>query len=325
MMKGKYWSAIAILLVMAVSAFAAEEYPTRQIEYVVPAGAGGGTDAIARVVADYMGKKFGQPIMVVNKPGGGGVIGSSYVLKQQKADGYTIMADVHSFSSMLVAGMVNAPVTLEDRAFVSRLVVDPIAFAVNVDAPWKTFREFSEWVKKNPEQLTWGSVGPAGLSAFGIQDWLAAIGVDGSKTKFVPTKGAADSLTKLAGNHIVLACHTVAECYSLYKAGKVRILAIQAEKRNKYIPEVPTAGEEGIKGLSVIWWTGIILRKGTPNPILAKWEKGVDEMVKDPEFEKRMDLLHSGINYLGSKDFEKFVYEEAKYYTELAKRIGIRK
>jgi len=316
---------VVMVVLLGTMAFAAEEYPTRQIEYVVPAGAGGGTDAIARVVADMIGKKFGQPIMVVNKPGGGGVIGSSYVLKQQKPDGYTVLADVHSFSSMLVAGMINPPVTLEDRAFVARLVVDPIAFAVNVNAPWKTFKEFSAWVKANPDKLTWGSVGPAGLSAFGIQEWLAAIGADASKTKMVPTKGAADSLTKLAGEHIVLACHTVAECYSLYKAGKVRILAIQAEKRNKYVPEIPTAGEEGIKGLSVIWWTGITMRKGTPDSILQKWGRSVAEMIKDPEFEKRMDSLHSAIHYLPSEEYKKFVYEEARYYTELAKRIGIRK
>lgn len=324
-MKKKCFIVLMVLFALGTTALAAEEYPTRQIEYVVPAGAGGGTDAIARVVADMIGKKFGQPIMVVNKPGGGGVIGSSYVLKQQKADGYTVMADVHSFSSMLVAGMVNPPVTLEDRAYVARLVVDPIAFAVNIEAPWKNFRELGEWVKKNPDQLTWGSVGPAGLSAFGVQEWLAAIGADGSKTKMVPTKGAADSLTKLAGGHIVLACHTVAECYSLYKAGKVRILAVQAERRNKYIPEVPTVGEEGVPGLSVKWWTGIVMRKGTPESILQKWERAVEEMVKDPEFERRMDLLHSTIQYLPRKDFERFVYEEARYYTELAKRIGIRK
>jgi tripartite-type tricarboxylate transporter receptor subunit TctC len=253
------------------------------------------------------------------------VVGTAYVLKQQKADGYTVMNDANSYSSMLVAGMVNPPVTLEDRAFAARLVVDPICFAVNAAAPWKTFREFSEWVKKNPEQLTWASIGPAGLSAFAVHDWLAAIGADGSKTKFVPTQGATDSLTKLAGNHVVLAVHTVAECYSLYKGGKIRILAIQAEKRSKYIPEVPTAGEEGVKGLSVIWWAGITLRKGTPEPILAKWEKAAEEMVKDPEFEKRMDLIHSGISYLNSKDYKKFVYKETEYYTELAKRVGIRK
>jgi len=325
-MKWKILGVIFFGAAMAVSAFAQQpEYPVRQIEYVVPAGAGGGTDAIARVVADFIGKKFGQPIMVVNKPGGGGVIGSSYVLKQQKPDGYTILADVHSFSSMLVAGMVNPPVTLEDRVFIARLVVNPIVFAVNVDAPWKTFKEFGEWVKANPEKLTWGSVGPAGLSAFGVHDWLAAIGADATKTKMVPTKGAADSVTKLAGGHIVLACHTVAECYALHKGGKIKVLAVQAQKRDKYMPEVPTALEEGVKGLSVIWWTGITMRKGTPDYIVSKWEKAVEELAKDPEFVKRMDMIQSDIHYLDSKDFANFVYDEAKYYTELAKRIGIRK
>ena len=324
-MKKKVGSVFMMVLVLAFSAFAAENYPTRQMEHVVPAGAGGGTDAIARLAADYIGKKFGQPVMVVNKPGGGGVIGASYVLKQQKADGYTLLADVHSYSSMLVAGMINPPVTLEDRAFVARLSVNPIVYAVNVEAPWKNFKEFSEWVKSNPDKLTWGSVGPSGLSAFGVQDWLSVIGADHTKTKMVPTKGAADSLTKLAGNHIVLACHTVAECYSLHKGGKIRVLAVQAEKRDPYLPEVPTALEEGYKGLSVTWWTGITMRKGTPDSIVNKWEKAAEEMAKNTDFQKKMDLIQSNIKYLNGKDFAKFVYAEAKYYTELAKRIGIRK
>jgi len=196
---------------------------------------------------------------------------------------------------------------------------------VNVEAPWKTFKEFSEWVKANPEKLTWGSVGPSGLSAYGIQDWLAVIGGDHTKTKMVPTKGAADSLTKLAGNHIVLACHTVAECYTLQKAGKIRVLAVQAPQRSKYMPEAPTAGEEGVKGLSVIWWTGITMRKGTADSIVKKWETTVEEMAKDPEFHKKMDLIQSDVNYLNGNDFAKFIFDEAKYYTELAKRVGIRK
>jgi tripartite-type tricarboxylate transporter receptor subunit TctC len=300
------------------------DYPTRQIEYVVPAGAGGGTDTIARVVAEFAGKKLGQPVMVLNKTGGGGVIGTSYVLKQTKADGYTILAETHSWSSMLAAGMVDPPVTLEDRIFIARFVVDPLVFAVNADAPWKTFREFGEWVKANPDKLTWGSTGPAAISAFAVQEWLSLIGVDHRKTNLVPIKGAADAVTKLAGGHIMLAVHTVGECYSLYKGGKIRILAVESEKRSKYLPEIPTAAEQGVKGSGVVWWTGMSIRKGTADSIVKKWMQLSEDMVKESEFQKKIDLVHSELQYLNSESLTKFANTEVNKYRELAKRIGIR-
>ncbi len=300
------------------------EYPTRQIEYIVPAGAGGGTDTIARVVAEFAGKKLGQPIMVVNKTGGGGVIGTSYVLKQSKADGYTILAETHSWSSMLEAGMANSPVTLKDRIFIARFVVDPLVFAVKADAPWKTFREFGEWVKANPEKLTWGSTGPAAIAAFAVQEWLSIIGVDHTKTNLVPIKGAADAVTKLAGGHIMLAVHTVGECYSLHKGGKIRILAVESEKRSKYLPDIPTTIEQGVKGSGVVWWTGLSLRTGTADSVVKKWMKLSEDMAKDSEFQKKIDLIHSEVNYLNSEGLTKFANDEVKKYRELAKRIGIR-
>ncbi len=325
-MKSRFFLVLTIFAGMTNFSFAGQpEYPTRGIEIVVGAAAGGGTDLCARVVAEFAAKKFGQPVMVVNKPGGGGVIGTAYVLKQSKADGYTVLPDIHTYSSMLVGGMVNPPVLLEDRIFIARFVVDPLAYAVKADGPWKNFREFGAWVKANPEKLSWASVGPAGLSSFGIQDWLAAIGADHSQTRMVPTQGATDSLTKLAGGHVVLACHTVAECYTLHKAEKIRILAVQSEERSKFLPDVPTALEEGVKGLSVKWWMGISLRKGTPDFIVKKWENLMEEMVKDPEVKKKVEVIHSEIQYLNSKEFKNFVYQETKYYTEMAKRIGIRK
>lgn len=301
------------------------QYPTRQIEYVVPAAAGGSTDLVARAVAEYVSKKWGKPVTVVNKPGGGCAVGAQYALQQAKPDGYTVFADVHSASSMMVAGMKNPPVKLEDRVFVSRLILDPICFAVKADAPWKTFQEFTEWVKAHPDQLSWATVGPAGLSAFGVCDWLAAIGVDPAKTRMVVTDGASDSLTKLAGGHVVLACHTVAECYTLAQAGKIRVLAVEADQRSPYMPDVPTTDEAGVPGLHVKWWTGVSVPKGTPDYVVQKWAQTLQEMVKDPAFVQQAEKLHVGISYLGPQDFKDFVYREAEFYTQLASFIGLRK
>ncbi len=159
-MKGRLIAVLVIVAGMAAVGHA-QEYPTRNIEYIVPTLAGGGTDLSSRAIAEFASKRLGQAILPVNKPGGGTAVGLAYAMKQAKADGYTVFAETPTSSSMMVAGMVTPPVLLEDRTFAGRMIVDPMAYAVKVDAPWKTFKEFSAWAKANPDKLTWVSLGPA--------------------------------------------------------------------------------------------------------------------------------------------------------------------
>ncbi|WP_243633267.1 Bug family tripartite tricarboxylate transporter substrate binding protein [Paenibacillus xerothermodurans] len=300
-------------------------YPTRQIEYVVPFAPGGGVDLVARTVAEYLSKKWNQPISVVNKPGGGGAVGAQAVLQQSAKDGYTVLADNNSSTSMLAAGAAKPPVGIEEHLLVSRVVEDAAAFAVSEDAPWKDFNEFCDWVRANPEQLSWTSVGPAGFSSFAVAEWTKAIGADLSRTKMVATKGASDSVPMIAGGHAVLAVHTVAELYPLAKAGKIRLLAVVSDKRSPYFPDVPTADEQGVKGLTVQWWTGISMPAGTPPAIREKWDKAVSEMVEDPAFVEKLKMIQVEPGYLNSNDFESFLKKETEYYTEIAAKAGIRK
>lgn len=301
------------------------DYPVRQIEYVVPAAAGGGTDRVARAIAEYVGKEFGQPVLVVNKTGGGNVVGCEYALKQSKPDGYTVLADIQSSTSMMVAGMADSPIKLEDRAFISRVIQDPTCFAVKADAPWKDFREFVEWVKANPEELTWTSIGPSGISAFAVAEFCNTIGVDFNKTRMVATSGAAESLPLVAGGNAVLATHTVAETLTLAQAGKVRILAVSAPERSPFAPDVPTCAEQGVEGLTVKWWTGITAPAGTPKEIIEKWDSVIAKMVKDPAFLETAKKMNVNISYMNSADFEKYVKEETEHYIKIATELGIRK
>jgi tripartite-type tricarboxylate transporter receptor subunit TctC len=324
-MRGKILFFIVLALFTAATALAADlDYPTRSIEYVVPAAAGGDTDMFARIIAPYVTKRLGQPIMVVNKAGGGTVVGTAYVLKQQKADGYTVLADIHTSYTMLIAGMANSPVGLDDRTDISRVAIYHLAYGINADGPWRTFKELGEWVKANPEKLTWGSVGPAAISAFAVYDWLLSIGVDPTKTRMVPTLGGSDSIKKLAGGHIALSVQGVGEFYSLWRAGKIRVLAVQADQRSPYMPDVPVPQEQGIKLHNIIKWSALTMRKGTPEYIIRKWEKILGEMVQDPGFKEKVESLQGHVAYLDAKEMRKFALEEIKYYSDLAARVGIR-
>lgn len=300
-------------------------YPAKQIEYIVPYSAGGGVDLVARAAADYLSKEWGQSIVVVNKPGGGGTIGAEYALKQAKNDGYTALAVNVSNTSMLTAGMTEAAIKNEDQIYTARIGEGTLAFVVKADAPWKDFAEFSAWVKAHPEQLTWTSVGPAGFSAFGVAEWLDAIGADFSRTRMIVTKGASDSLPKVAGGHAVLAVHTIGESYPMLQANKVKILAVSGHERSRFLPDVPTAEEQGIKGLSVFWWTGVSFAKGTPAEVIQKWEAGVAKMSQDPAFIKKLSDIQVVPSYANSADFSKDVQVETSYYTALATKAGIRK
>jgi tripartite-type tricarboxylate transporter receptor subunit TctC len=316
----------AALLVLSPLAAGAQDYPTKPIEIVVPLTPGGGTDLIARLVADYMGKKWAQPILVVNKPGGGGIIGARAALKDSRPDGYTVLIDIHTTSSMHIGAFKTPQLTLADRKYAARIVLDSMVFAVKVDAPWKSFKELSDWVKAHPDQLIWASVGPSGPSRYTAFDWFTQIGVDPSKTKMVITEGAADSLTKLAGGHVLLAIHSVAEAHALTAAGKIRVLAVLSPSRVKYLPDVPTAEEQGVmKGVRVQWWASVAFPSATPDPIVKKWESAIAEMVKDPAFLAGADRMNMNIDFLNAADMRAFVEKEVVGYTDMAGKIGIRR
>lgn len=327
-------SRFAVALVILVAALslalpaapARAEYPEKPIEIVVPFVAGGGTDLIARLVADYLGKKWQQPILVVNKAGGGGIPGARAALKDGRPDGYTVLMDIHTVSSMHIGAFKTPQLTLADRKFAGRLVRDPMVFAVKADAPWKSFKELTDWARANPGDLVWSSVGPSGPSRYTAFDWMTQAGIDPTRTKMVITQGAADSMTKLAGGHVVLAIHSVAEATSMLQAGKIRLLAVLSPSRLKVLPDVPTAEEQGVmKGVRVQWWAGPSFPAATPDAIVKKWESALAEMAKDLQFLAGAQKINMNIDFLDAAATRAFVEKEVAGYTEMAAAIGIRR
>jgi tripartite-type tricarboxylate transporter receptor subunit TctC len=317
---------LAVLVLAAAVAPAAAEYPEKPVEIVVPYVAGGGTDLVARLAADYLGKKWNSPILVVNKPGGGGIPAARAALKDSRPDGYTVLMDIHTLSSMHLAAFKQPQITLADRKYAGRIVRDPMVFAVKADAPYKNLKDFSEWVKAHPDELVWSSVGPSGPSRYTAFDWLTQIGVDPTKTKMVITPGAADSMQKVAGGHVVLAIHSVAEADAMLKAGKIKLLAVLSPKRLPALPELATAEEQGvIKGTKVQWWAAAAFPAGTPDPIVKKWESALAEMAKDPKFLEGAARINMNIDFLPGAETLKFVEREVAGYTEMAEKLGIRR
>lgn len=298
-------------------------YSSRQIELVVPFAAGGGVDLAARAVADYVSKEWGQPVVVVNKTGGGGIVGAQSALIEAKPDGYTVLMNNNSSTTMYEAGTTKPILTSKDHQLAARVATSPLVYVVRADAPWHDLKDFTEWVKEHPEDLTWASVGPAGFSSFGVAEWLTSVGVDFSETKMVSSEGASDSAAKVAGGHVILAVHNAGEVYSLVKAGKLKVIAVQGSERNSLYPDVPTTEELGFTDLTVSWWTGISLPKDTPAEIVEKWDETIAKMQEDKEFQAQLEKIFLQPGYLNRDDFTKKIKEEIDWYTELAEKTGI--
>jgi len=302
------------------------QYPTRPVEILVPATAGGGTDVNARVIAEFLSKKWGQPVTIVNKAGKLAEPAGHDLFYNSKPDGYYIYAETHSASSMQRAFMrERSNLKLEDRAYIARTIKESICYAVKADAPWKNFRELTDWVKANPDKLVWTTAAHAGsLSSFGINQWLSSAGIDGKKTRMMVGGGAADAINKLLGGHVNLICQNVSEVLPMQQAGKIRVLAVVADERDKRMPDVPTAKEAGFPDLNVCWWTGFTGPKGLPDDVVKRWADTIVEVMNDPEFKKKAAEMNLSLGYLGPEDFKKYVFDEAERYSSLADKIGLR-
>ncbi|AGA70106.1 hypothetical protein Desdi_2691 [Desulfitobacterium dichloroeliminans LMG P-21439] len=298
-------------------------YPTRQIEMVVPAGPGGLTDLTARAAADYLSKKWSQPILVVNKPGAGNVTGLQYGLMQGKPDGYTVVADNIAASVLMNAGMKNPPIKLEDRVFISKFVENPMCFSVAADSQFKDMNELVEWIKQNPDKLTHTSLSATSMNALTAAELCKAIGVDYTKTQPVLVKSGSEGITMIAGGHAILGDQSVQETYPLAAGGKLKVLAVAAKERSPLFPDVPTCQELGID-IDVTWYGGISAPKGTPEYIVKKWDEAMAEMVKDQEFMDKMKELHANISYMNTADYNNTIQEQVGHYTELFDSIGVR-
>lgn len=298
-------------------------YPTRQIELVVPVGPGGLTDVTARAVADYVSKKWNQPILVVNKPGAGNITGLQYGLMQGKPDGYTVVADNIAASVLMVAGMKNPPVKIEDRILVSKFVENPMCYSVAADSPIKDMKQLVEWIKQNPQKLTHTTLSTTSMNALTAAELCKAIGVDYKDTQPILVKSGNEGITMIAGSHAVLGDQSVQETYPLAAGGKLRVLAVASKERSPLFPDVPTCKELGID-IDVTWYGGISLPKGTPDYIVKKWDQTIAEMEQDPAFINKMKEMHAIPSYMNTADYNNSIKEQVQRYTQLFESMGVR-
>ncbi len=300
----KNWSKkfvmVAVILILSLMGITAQaEYPQKPINVIVPWGAGGDSDLTTRVWADAMEKELGNPVVVINKAGGGGVIGTTFVANS-KADGYTLINA--GLSNMLVTPNFNkVPYDFDSFIPVVKMTAVPLGIVVKDDSPFKTFDDFIK--KAKAETVTQGSWGAASSGTI-LANIIAKQA--GYKPKFVHANTTAASLVSVVGGHIDSAVSFPPAFGPHVKSGRARVLVINQQM--DAFPGVPTFADYGIKG-SFEGWSGIFAPKGTPAEVVQKLVAVSKKVMKDPKLLKAYENMGAVVDFRHGEDWVKDLKE----------------
>ena len=294
------------------------EFPVREITIIVGWAAGGGTDLISRFLADLMEKDLGKPVVVVNKPGGGGLV-SFNQLASAKPDGYTL----GNLTTSLILQKYSASSYVNWREFAPIAIYnnDPSSFTVKIDAPWKTLKEALDYAKANPGKMRISNSGPGAI--WHVAAALLANMV-GAKFTHVPYGGGNPAAVAAAGGHVEATSVSPAEVGTLVRGGKLRILAIASEKRDPLFPDVPTFKEAGVDFVFGTWRC-LAAPKNTPQEIISKLENSLKKAVQDPKFKDFMTKNGFGQAYLGPAESIATMAQNEKDFEKIVPGLGLKK
>src|SRR5215831_2654678 len=288
------------LLMTLISGFVAtaQEFPTKPIDLVVPYGPGGSHDLTARALASVAHQYLGQPLLVELKAGGGGAVGSQYVIRA-KPDGYTLMLG-GSGPNTIFALVQKAPIGPDQFIPIARINYSPAVFAVQAQAPWKTFRDVIDHMKKNPGKFNFANTGTWGAGDFPMRMVARAAGIEYNN---IPYDGGGPALLAVLGGHAEASFLFSAQLLPHLGAGKMRALAVTDSKRMPQLPAVPTLQEEGVD-VVFTQWRGVAAPRGTPAAVVDKLEAAFRQMSQDKSFQALVQQLGDEVHFLGAREFE---------------------
>ena len=327
-MKAKrvFLTALAILCLTAAGlaagqAMAADPYPTRPVQVIVPFPPGGVADLVGRPFATALEKELKQPVVIVNKTGAGGAVGMQ-ALAVSKPDGYTAMVALSSISVMPEVDVMfgRPPVyKLDQFAPIALLSSDPTVLIVSSKSPWKTVADFVADAKKRPGEIKYSSSGVYGTMHVAMEMFAHAAGI---KLRHIPTGGGGPALTALLGGHVDALSGGPNVAVAQMKAGTVRVLAGWGDKRLAALPEVPTLMELGYKDVEFYIWSGFFAPAATPEPIIKTLREATAKAVQAPEFKSAMEKMQTPIAYLDAPEFKKFWEKDASRLVKSVRTIG---
>lgn len=291
----------------------AEQYPSRPVRLVTPYAAGGGADAIARVLSQRLNELLGQVFVVDNRPGAGATVGADIVAKAPP-DGYTLLlADTsHAIGASVYRKLPYD--ALRDFEAVSLLVSSANILVVHSAVPANSVAELISYVKANPGKLNYGSAGNGSPGHLAVELFKTMAGVN---IVHVPYKGAAPATTDLLSGQIHMMSGGMSAALPHVRSGKLKALGVTSAKRSPVVPDVPTVDESGLPGYAVSTWFGILSTRNTPASAVSRLNAAILELLKNPEVKERFTRL--GLESTGSTPGEFSAYLKA----EIAKWAGV--
>jgi tripartite-type tricarboxylate transporter receptor subunit TctC len=319
------WLARALLalfqVVILAQGMAHAAYPDRPIRWIVPAAAGGGSDASVRVVADQLSRRLGQPIVIDNRPGASGAIGLNAVAKSAP-DGYTI--GTASLSNMVLNRQLQQQLPFDhdrDLVPVAKLTNQPNVFVVNPTLPIKDFKGFITYAKANPGKLFYGSAGSGSTLNIAMEAIKQSTGVE---LVHVPYKSSPAAGIDVMANNVQVMEDNLSTLMPHIKSGKMRGLAVTSQRRSPLIPEVPTMAEAGYPEFELSVWGGVTVPQGVPPEVVKKLADEIMAVLAMPEVKERLAVLGYEADGQGPAEFAGFIRSENSRWGAIIRKAGIK-
>ena len=299
----------------------AQDYPKSTVQLVVPMAPGGAADIFWRAVADPLSKNMNGSIAILNKAGGGGVVGTSTVVNS-KPDGYTL-AGVNS-DTLNITPLFTPDIsfdTVNDLTYIAKLGIFLTTIAVRAESPFKTLEEVDAFAKANPKKLK------AGVPGIGTMPYMTLhIFNQDAKVDIVPIAfgGGGEVLPQLLGGHIDLAFIAIPTVKSQLLAGKIRLLAVVSPKRHPAYPDIPTAAEKGYKQAVITTGIGLLGPKGLPPSVVKKWEDVAEKTMEDPNVVSAIQKFDYIADFKRGEDFRKGIVSEMTFFKDLLDKVGVK-
>ncbi len=308
---------VAITCLASLGAFA-QTYPTKPVRLIVPFAPGGGTDVLARMIAQQLTDALGQSVIVDNRAAVDGIVGSEIVAKSAP-DGYTLIIVSSSHAINVALGKKLPYDTLRDFAPITQTAKQQLLLVVHPTVPVKSVKEFVDYVKQRAGKLNYGSSSNA--VALPMELFKAMTGTD---IQHIPYKGSGPMLNDLLGGQVQMAIAGAVASLPHVKSGKLRGLGIGDSQRSAFLPEFPTIAESGVPGYHAVIWTGMFAPRNTPRSIIEHVNREVVRIVQASAFKERMNSMGSDTVGSTPEQWGKFIAEEIVKWTKIAQLAGMK-
>lgn len=317
----KFWACLAIAFIAFVSAtpVTAQSYPARTIRMVIGFAPGGPNDVMARILSQQLTQSLGRTVVVDNRPGAGGIIGTDLVAKSP-ADGYTLLFASAPFTFVPSLYRTLPYDSEKDLVGITTVATSPMLLVVHPSVPFKSVRDLTAYAKAHPGKLNYGSGGVGSTPHLGTELLQSMAGI---RLNHVPYKGGGLSLVGIEGGEIDILMDSITTTFTAADQGKVKALAVSTLKRSPKVPNIPTIAEAGVPGFEMTHWVGVIAPSKVPTDIIARLHREIEKALATSDAKSRLTEMGAEPSVMSPEAFQTYLRNEIRKWAKVVKDRGI--